>query len=263
MGKALGNSASIWKNAPAYIEAGQVVPTIAGQQLLQIDFSGTSPEEAQSVLTAVLTQLRDYTDNLSADHNQAAITYDRQQAQLAQADLAGARSNVNTYLAQHPNATNSDPNLLALTAAENNAVTALGTANATLSQATGSRNAGGWQISVVDPADLGSAPPVGKKKMLEMILGGAFGGALLSFLIVVAITPAKKEMWEDELPMGTPFPSDMPPADPFRGRPSVPPASANGHSRVPAAASHHDGPGLSRGERRFTFRRPSEQIEDQ
>ena len=104
------------------------------------------------MLTAVLTQLRDYNDNLSADHNLAAIAYDRQQAKLAQADLAGARSNVNTYLAQHPDASQADPNLLALTAAENNAVTALGTANATLSQATG-RACGRLDDSVVDPAD--------------------------------------------------------------------------------------------------------------
>jgi uncharacterized protein involved in exopolysaccharide biosynthesis len=261
LAKALGSRSSIWNNAPTYVEAGQVVPTVAGQQLLKIAYAGTSPEEAQSVLTAVLTQLRNYTNNLGAAHNQAAITYDRQQVALAQTNLAGARSIVNTYLAQHPKATQSDPNLLALTAAENNAGTALGTANATLSQATGTRKSGGWQISVLDPATLGSAPPVGKKKMLEIILGGALGGALLSFLIVVAITPAKKQSWEDELPMGTPFPSNMPPADPFPGRP-VPAAPGKGHTPAQAATGHHNGPLMARGERRFIFRRPSEQVED-
>jgi hypothetical protein len=38
---------------------------------------------------------------------------------------------------------------------------------------------------------------------------------LISFLAVVALTPAKKEAWEDELPVGTPFVPDVPPADPL------------------------------------------------
>jgi uncharacterized protein involved in exopolysaccharide biosynthesis len=261
LGKSLGNKASIWKNAPTYLEAGQVVPTVYGQQLLRITYSGSSPSEAQSVLNGVVTQLRDYNNSLTADHNDASVAYDKEQVKLAEATLAAARSNVNAYLAQHPGASQADPNLLALTAAENNAVTALGTANATLSQ-TSATNSAGWTIQVIDPANPGIAPAVGKKKMLEVILGGAIGGMLLSFLVVVAITPAKKEVWEDELPIGTAFPSHMAPADPFRGQAPAPAAFANGHSPARTAVGHPDGPRLSTGERRFTFRRPSDHVED-
>jgi uncharacterized protein involved in exopolysaccharide biosynthesis len=262
LGKSLGSAASIFKNAPTYLEAGQVVPTVYGQQLLRISYSGSSPAEAQSVLNAVVTQLRDYNNSLTADHNDAAVAYDKEQVKLAEATLAAARSNVNTYLAQHPGASQADPNLLALTAAENNAVTALGTANATLSQASATNQTGGWTIEVIDPANLGLAPAVGKKKMLEVILGGAIGGMLLSFLIVVAITPAKKELWEDELPVGTAFPSHAAPADPFRGQAPAPGVFANGHSPARTGVGHSDGPRLSTSERRFTFRRPSEHVED-
>ena len=64
--------------------------------------------------------------------------------------------------------------------------------------------------------------------MAEVILGGAIGGLLVSFLAVVALTPAKKEVWEDELPIGNQLGPDVPPADPF-------PAGVPG---VPASAIH-------------------------
>ncbi len=264
LGKTLGNAASIWKKAPTYLEGGQIVPTVAGEQILRITYSGPSPEEAQSVLAAVVAQLRDYNNDLTAQHDQNSVAYDKEQLKLAQDALTAARDNVNSYLQQHPGASQADPNLLALTAAENNAVTALGTANATLSQAAGTRNSGGWTIQLVDPASPGLAPGVGKKKMLEVILGGAFGGFLLSFLIVVAITPAKKELWEDELPLGTPLDPSSPPADAFRRQAPMATPFAHTHSSdaqspVPAAVGQPGPRLLSSGERRFTFRRPSEQ----
>ncbi len=164
LGKTLGNAASIWKNAPTYLEGGQIVATVAGEQVLRITYSGSSPAEAQSVLAAAVTQLRDYNNNLTAQHDLDSVAYDREQVKLAQEALTAARDNVNSYLQQHPGASQADPNLLALTAAENNAVTALGTANATLSQATGTRNTGGWTIQVVDPANPGLAPAVGQEE---------------------------------------------------------------------------------------------------
>lgn len=266
LGKTLGNAASIWKEAPTYLAGGQIAATVAGEQILRITYSGPSPAEAQSVLAAVVSELRDYNNNLTAQHEQDSVSYDREQVKLAQEALTAARDNVNSYMQQHPNASQADPNLLALTAAENNAVTALGTANATLSQATGTRNSGGWTIQVVDPASLGLAPGVGKKKMLEVILGGAFGGLLLSWLIVVAITPAKKEVWEDELPVGARLVPDVPPADPFQRQASMATAFAHTHSSDPPspvpAAVGQVGPRLSTGERRFTFQRPSEHADD-
>jgi uncharacterized protein involved in exopolysaccharide biosynthesis len=275
LGKTLGNAASIWKTAPTYLEAGQVAATVAGAQILRITYSGSSPEEAQSVLSAVVNQLREYNNNLTAQHAQNSAAYDREQVKLAQAALTAARDNVNSYQQQHPGAGPADPNLLALSAAENNAVTALGTANATLSQATGTSNTGGWTLQVVDPASPGQGSPVGKKKLIELILAGAFGGFVLSFLVIVLLTPAKKEMWEDELPIGTPFASNVPPAEPFHRQSSVAEAVKNGHSTVPTAvghqdghsteptaAGHQDGRRLSTVERRFIFRRPNEKVED-
>ncbi len=251
LGKYLGNAASIQKNAPTYLEDGQVVPTVTGEQVLKITYSGSSAAIAESVLGAIVTQLQSYNDRLTAQHNQATVAYDREQVKIAKAALATARSNVNAYLAGNPHATQADPNLLSLAAAESNAVTQLGQANSTLSEATDTRDAGGWTIQVVDPPSQPVAPAQGKKKMLEMILGGAFGGLLLSFLIVVAITPAKKDMWEDELAIGKPFVPGVPPADPFSVQSPPMPAELG-----------QDGNWLSPGERRFAFRSQSEQLDE-
>ena len=68
---------------------GQVVPTVAGQQLLQISYLRLLAGRGAKRAGAVVTQLRDYTDDLTAEHNQAAIAYDSEQAKLAQAGTGG------------------------------------------------------------------------------------------------------------------------------------------------------------------------------
>jgi hypothetical protein len=95
--------------------------------------------------------------------------------------------------------------------------------------------------------------------MAEVIVGGALGGLLVSFLAVVALTPAKKELWEDELPIGGPLFPDVP-SDPFgAASPGVPTATEDS-----ALASTWSGqPRLSLGERRFQFRTRSAHNEEQ
>ena len=250
LGKYLGSAASIQTNAPALLENGQVVPTVTGSQILKISYSGPSPAIAESALGGVIAQLRNYSDGLTAQHNQSAIAYDSEQVKIAKAGLATARSAVTAYLAGHPGASQSDPNYLSLGAAETNAVTQLGQANAALSQATGTRDAGGWTIQVVDPP--GPAyTAVRKKKMVEVILGGAFAGLLMSLLAVVALTPVKKELWEDELPTDKPFVPNVAPGKPLRTQSSATTASGQQLHR----------PRLSSGKRRISVRSPSDRIE--
>jgi hypothetical protein len=199
LGKYLGSGASMGTNAVALLHPTQITSTLGGSQILSIDYSGPSPAVTESVLGAIVAQLRDYNSGLTAQHDQAAVAYDTEQVKIAQQALAAARNAANAYLAQHPNANPQDPNYASLAAAQTTAATQLGQANTALTQASGTRQAGGWTILVIDPPSRGTAVPYGKKKMLEVILGGLFGGLLVSFLAVVALTPAKKEVWEDEL----------------------------------------------------------------
>jgi uncharacterized protein involved in exopolysaccharide biosynthesis len=226
LGKSLGSPAAIQANAADKLGAGQVVQSVPGSQILTVSYSASSPAMAESVLRAVVTQLRSYTARLTAQHDQGAVAYDTQQAKGAETALATARNSVSAYLAQHPGATQSDPNYASLVQAENNAATQLAAANTTLSQVGGTTNANGWAIHLIDQPSPATTAAQGKSKMAEVILGGALGGVLVSFLAVVILTPAKKkEAWEDELPTKSPLGQDVPP-DPFRAKSPGPPAAS-------------------------------------
>jgi uncharacterized protein involved in exopolysaccharide biosynthesis len=260
IGKSLRSADAIRAKAAELLANGQVGQTVSGGQVLQISYSASSPALAESVLRALIAQLSIYTDSLTAQHAQAAVAYDRDQVKVAQSALAMARANVTAYQAQHPQVTPRDTNYAALLSTQNNAATQLARANTALSQAadTGTGN-GVWSIRVVDPPAQATTTPLGKKKIAEVILGGALGGLLVSFLAVVALTPAKKEVWEDELPIGEPFFPDMPSAEPSPAEsPSV--ATAPRPS-TPAPTAVR--PRLVVGERRFQFRAPSAHIEEQ
>ena len=102
LGKSLGSAAAIHARAEDELDAGQIVQAVPGNQILTVSYRPRRRPMAQSVLAAVVTQLRNYTDRLTAQHNDAALGYDRDQVKAAQAALATARSNVSAYLAQHP-----------------------------------------------------------------------------------------------------------------------------------------------------------------
>ena len=256
-GKSLGSADATAETAAQLVGTGQVASTVPGGQVLQISYSASSPAMAETVLGALITQLRTYTDRLTAQHDQSTVAYDREQAKAAETALTTARSNVTAYQAQHPRASLADPNYASLVAAEGNATTQLSQANTALSQAgTGE----GWLIQVTDPPSPASTTPLRKSKIAEVILAGMLGGLLVSFLAVVALTPAKKEVWEDELAIVGPLVPDVPPAGSFHApSPAVPTASAQSTRAVTGAGELR---GLLR-ERRFQARTSAAPTEDE
>src|SRR4051794_21891558 len=215
LGKSLGSAAAVRAGAAEQLGNGQVMTTVPGGQVLQVSYSGSSPAMAESVLGAVISQLRDYTDRLSSERDQAAVAYQKEQVNLAQAALATSRRDVAGYQEQHPGISQTDPRYVSLVAAQKVAVKQLAAANAALSQATHTGNGGrGWSMRVIDSPSRARTAPLRKSKMAKVIFAGVLAGLLVSFLAVVALTPAKKEAWEDELPIGAPLSPDGPPADP-------------------------------------------------
>src|ERR1700733_15185778 len=79
LGKSLGNSAAIQAHAEGQLGTGQIVQNVPGNEILDISYSSSSPAMAESVLRAVVTQLRNYTDRFTAQHNQAALAGDQGQ----------------------------------------------------------------------------------------------------------------------------------------------------------------------------------------
>jgi hypothetical protein len=225
LGKYLGGGdAAVENNAANALEQGQVAGTISGQQVLKISYTGPSPDVAKTTVAAIAQQLKVFNDKLTGQHDDAAVTYAQQQVTQASKTLAAARNALSQYLSQHPSAGQSDPNFAALSSAEVNANNSLGSANTALAQAVGARASGGWTMQLIDEPTVFPVAK-GKKKMVEEILGGLIGGALLSLLVVIALTPAKKDPWdEDDFPSASPVARGMRP-DPFDPS-TVPPAPA-------------------------------------
>jgi uncharacterized protein involved in exopolysaccharide biosynthesis len=248
LGKYLSSTGPVTATrAAAAVSTTQVTTTTAGPQVLQISFTGPSAEVATSALKALVKELEEQSSALSAEHNAAALAYAKAQLAAASRSLQSARQQVSAYLAANPHANiQTDPNLTALVASENAANTQYSTANTTLSESSGTRDAGGWLVQVVDPASVGMSQAPGKKKLIELIFGGLLGGGLISYLATMALTPGRKETWEDEGP-----PSVLTvPADFTSGSRGGVDSTVGGQTEVRALAS----------ERQFIFRGPDDEF---
>jgi uncharacterized protein involved in exopolysaccharide biosynthesis len=264
LGKELGSPGAIRQGASRLLEHGQVVAAPAGGQILNVSYTGSKPALTESVLAGILTQLRSYNNSLARQHSAAAVAYDRDQVALDEKALATANDNLKAYAAQHPGVSKSDPTYLSLSAAQNTAVTELGEANTTLNQVTGSPDAGGWTIRMLDAPSAAASLAPSKKKFVGVILAGALAGMLVSFLAVVALTPAKKPEWEEELPLGGPSESDGRFPDPSSDEPFADAPAGTPFTDPPTLGSWrgHDRPLVATVGRRFVFGASSEQMDE-
>jgi hypothetical protein len=181
----------------------QITSTVPGPQVLQISLNGSNGEVVTSTLTALVNELEKDGAGLTTSYDESAISYYRSQVAADSKAAVAARSQVASYEAAHPRASNgSDPNLAALTSVATAANSQLTAANSSLNGAEGALKSGGdgWLVRVVDPPNAATSIAQGKKKLVEDVLGGLVGGALISFLVAVALTPTRKrDPWEDEL----------------------------------------------------------------
>lgn len=182
----------------------QVTSTVPGPQVLQINLSGPTPAVAHSTLNALVRQLQRDSALFSQQHNQSALNYYKTQVQTATQAILQARNEADAYRREHPDASPNDPNLSALTTAENAAGSQLTQANANLSAAASAVKDGATvtQTHVIDSADFPTGPTSGKKKVVEGIVGGLLAGVLISFLGTIALTRKETDPWEDEVAQG-------------------------------------------------------------
>lgn len=204
LGRSIGSQAQIDAKAATYLTSAQVGSIAAGPQVLALSYTAPSAAMARSVLNGIINELIREGSGLTATHAQQSVAYYKALGAQQSSSLATASANVQAYLSQHPNATSqSSPTLSALVSAENALNQQLAQTNSALSQAKG-LSGSGWMVDVIDRPSSAVANALGKKKMLEVLIGGLFGGALISFLGVVALLPNRpKERWEDELLAGS------------------------------------------------------------
>jgi hypothetical protein len=106
------------------------------------------------------------------------------------------------FAAANPGVTSRNPQYAALLAAQQSATGQLASATTQLNQAIGQATGGGTSsvVRVIDPPSLPTAPTSGKKKVALEIAGGLLAGMLISFLIIVAMTPSRgrDDGWDAE-----------------------------------------------------------------
>lgn len=209
-----------------------VSSAVPGPQVLQLSFAGPTPAVAQSTLNALVGQLQSSTAQFSTDYGKSQATYYQSQYQASASAASAARAQATGYLSQHPHATTQNsPTYSALIAASTAANTQLTQASSALRQAQNATGSGGAIVRVIDPPSVPTAATSGKKAEAEGILGGLFGGVVISLLAVILMTKnntrtarPEEETGEDELPSY---------ADRLPARPDMLPAPAARQSAQP------------------------------
>jgi uncharacterized protein involved in exopolysaccharide biosynthesis len=199
LGKLSGGGGSIANRIAAALSAKNVVSAVPGPQILQITYSGPTPEVSQSTLKAIVAVLQKETARYLAQHNQASLGYDESQVQTARTAVSTARDAENAYLAQHPGANQGDPAMAALISNVAAATSQLAQANSALTAAKAANSGAAGNATVIDAPDLPASPTGGKKKEIEGVLGGLIAGIFISLLGTIALTRGKSDPWEEEL----------------------------------------------------------------
>lgn len=188
-------------NLAAAVTAG-TTSTAPGPQVLDVTFTGPTPDIAETTLQSLINHLQGSMAQYGEAFGQSAQAYYQTQVNSATAAVSKATAAANAYLRAHPGASSSNSQSYAtLLAAQQSATGQLANATSQLNQATVQASGGGTStlVRVIDPPSVPTTPTSGKKKAAMMIAGGLVGGMLISFLIIVAMTPRTEDRWEDEL----------------------------------------------------------------
>jgi hypothetical protein len=185
--------------------ATDVTSSVPGPQVLELTYDSTSPVVAHAIVGSLVNQLQTWTSQFGRDFGDAAVAYDLSQEQTAERAVAGAKAAVNAYLTTHPRATTqTDQTYASLVAALSVSTSSLSSATTAYSQAKAQAtgNGSGVTVSVIDAPSLDAAPLTGLKSVAMKAVGGLFAGLLLSFLVIVALTPSGEDKWDDEVVEG-------------------------------------------------------------
>ena len=202
-----GGGNQIDNNLATAVASGASAST-PGPQVLQVSFTGPTPTIAQSTLESLIAHLQRSMTHYSQTFGQASETYYRSQVSAATRAVSRATASAAAFVQNHPGVTTAKNETYAgLVAAQQSATSQLATATSGLNQAIGQAAGGGVSttVSVIDPPSLPATPTAGKKKALLEVVGGLLAGALISLLIIVAMTPSREDRMDREMSGGWPL----------------------------------------------------------
>jgi hypothetical protein len=163
----------------------RVTSLVLGPHILKISYDGPTAEIAYGTLRTLVKEYEGQRNALRTD----AINSYRDAVTSASKALRDARTEIATYIREHPGVPASDAQMQALVHAERNALDQLSGATQGLNQAaTSALGTSQATLRIVDPPEVPTAPYSTHKKFLFSIFAGLFVGALVSILGIVALT---------------------------------------------------------------------------
>jgi uncharacterized protein involved in exopolysaccharide biosynthesis len=163
----------------------RVTSLVLGPHVLKISYDGPTAQISYGTLTALVKEFEKQRNALRTD----ALNSYRDAVAAASKALRDARTEIASYVREHPDTSSSDPQMQALVHAERNALDQLSGATQGLNQsantALGSSQA---TLRVVDPPEVPTSAYSTHKKLAFSIFAGLFVGALISILGIVALT---------------------------------------------------------------------------
>ena len=163
----------------------RVTSEVLGPHVLKISYDGPTAEISYATLKVLIKEFEGQRSTLRAD----ALTSYRDAISSASKTLAETRTQIQTYVREHPGISASDLQMRALQHEERNALDQVSGATAGLTQAAndalGSSQA---TLRIVDPPEIPLAPYSTRRKSVFGLIAGLFVGALVSILGIFALT---------------------------------------------------------------------------
>ena len=190
----------------AALDAKHVVTTVAGPQVLAVTLKAPTAEVALGTMRALIHAFNAERTTFDLDRAQATLAYYQNQARVADETLTSTQSDIRDFLAAHPGAndlgqTSENTQLRSLMQAERVAKKRYTATTREANQAALNLTAAKTDTSsfrVLDAPTLPAGPVSGKKKGLLAVVGGAFAGALLSLLALLAFGGGPADPDEEE-----------------------------------------------------------------
>jgi hypothetical protein len=168
--------------------AKRVTSIPSGSDLLEVSLTAPDPFLARATLRVLINEFLTERKRLQGSALTAAVT----EFTKARTELSKAQTQLKTYSNLHPGSTaTGDPELAALSSAQLQAVRQLRDAANVMNTAMAAVNGGTGlptTAGVFDPARLPVGPTTGKKRVVELMLVGAFVGGLISFLAIMYLS---------------------------------------------------------------------------
>jgi hypothetical protein len=196
-----GTKQQIEGNLASAVSTG-VGSSTPGPQILNLTFTGSTPQISQSALQSLISHLQNAMSYYGQIFGQSAQAFYQKQVTTANKALSEATAAAIAFQRSHPGATSqNNQDYAALQAAVQSANGQLANATSQLNQAQSQAAGNGVStlVRVVDPPALPANPTSGKKKAAIKLVGGLVGGLIITALIIVAMTPSREDRWDVEI----------------------------------------------------------------